>query len=115
MKVVCGWCGVVKQEGGGEISHGICETCAIMFRLQSLPALMKPKADRYADCYGCQFCAYDFDGVPESCDRLRGEKCIRTDRRSPWQFMGSIVLVDHDREMEQGLVEIYGEVPGRRA
>jgi len=23
-------------------------------------------------------------------------------------------LVDHDREMEQGLVEIYGEVPGRR-
>jgi hypothetical protein len=28
MKVICAWCGEIKQDGCGPVSHGICEKCA---------------------------------------------------------------------------------------
>jgi hypothetical protein len=31
-KIVCAWCGYIKQDGCEPISHGICESCAVKIR-----------------------------------------------------------------------------------
>lgn len=31
MRVVCAWCGAVRNEGRGPVSHGICQACAAIF------------------------------------------------------------------------------------
>lgn len=87
LTVICAWCGMVKQQGDSQhlVSHGICEVCAEVWKLQAHKALMKPEATR-SDCQWCDYCAYDFDGVPESCDRLIGEACVRHDRRNSWEW-----------------------------
>ena len=30
-RVICGWCGVLLQDGPGPVSHGMCATCRARF------------------------------------------------------------------------------------
>jgi hypothetical protein len=81
MAKVCGWCGAIEVDAPGPASHGICPICRIAWVLAFRPALMKPVADRYHDCPGCQYRDLDREGVPDGC---RAQRCIRADRRDPW-------------------------------
>jgi predicted nucleic acid-binding Zn-ribbon protein len=81
MKVTCAWCGAVKQQGDGPVSHGICPVCAIVHFQLHAPALMAPLPDRYTDCRVCRESDLDDDGVATGC---RVRKCVMPDRRDPF-------------------------------
>jgi len=83
MTTICMICHCVKSGQGDPISHGICYPCRLLiYGMDSPPALMKPKPDRYTDCLYCKESDLDSDGVPVRC---LAAKCIMADRRDPWR------------------------------
>jgi ribosomal protein L40E len=78
---ICMYCGAIKSGTEGELSHGICYPCALLFYGYSVPALMKPKATR-EDCRTCRHRDLDSDGIPDGCGAPG--KCEHPDRRDPW-------------------------------
>ena len=79
MKTVCAWCGAVIKDGPElDVSQGMCGKC----KKEHFPFTL-PKAG-IMDCVHCRYAGKDSDGVPDSCDMLDGEACVREDRRSGW-------------------------------
>jgi RNase P subunit RPR2 len=80
----CGWCQKIMSPGRQPASHGLCHFCRMLYFPETIrPALMKPATSRL-ECFDCPHVVNDSDGVPESCDLLRGEPCVYPDRRNPW-------------------------------
>ncbi|MFA5424827.1 MAG: hypothetical protein WC374_13315 [Phycisphaerae bacterium] len=85
MTTVCCICQSTISGQGEPISHGIHVHCAmIIYPDYQRPALMMPKADRYADCSHCRLRDVDRDGIPDGCGQVIGQPCIAPGRRSPW-------------------------------
>lgn len=100
MIYTCSYCHTIKRGTEGEISHGICFNCSLLFYGHYRPALppsssiipdifptdMDAKiATRFDDCIYCHYRDLDGDGVPDGCLAPRGT-CIAPGRRSPWKY-----------------------------
>lgn len=116
MTTICMFCHVVKSGDGDPISHGICYPCReLIYGVPSVPALMAPATTRW-ECRGCKYASYDHDGVAEGCDV---DKCIRTDRRSPWALVelhnrllkriSALQEAEAPASIRRGLEALYGQ------